>query len=210
MKLSDLDFYFVTDSSLSRKGVLSDIKNAVKAGCRIVQYREKYKTTRNMIEEAKKIKEICKGNSVFIVNDRVDVALVVNADGVHIGQDDMCIETARRILGKDKIIGISVGNLKEAIEAENLGADYIGLGPIFMTTTKKDAGRPCGIERIRKIRKQVKLPIVAVGGVNKDNVKSVIKAGADSVVAVSAILSSDDVLEEVSNFIRIIREVKLK
>ena len=209
-KLDDVDFYLVTDSILSKRGIISDVENSLGAGCKIVQYREKNKSTKDMIEEAKQLKKMCNGRAIFLVNDRVDVALAVNADGVHIGQEDISYETARKLLGIERIIGLTVHNLEEAIEAEKLGFDYLGLAPIFETNTKEDTGKPCGIKMIEKIRKKVSLPLIAVGGINKSNVREVIKAGADSAVSINAVVSSDDVHHEVSDFIKIIRECKSK
>jgi len=209
-KLTNIGFYLITDSTLSKNGVFSDVENAVKAGCKIVQYREKNKSKKDMIAEAEKLKQICNGRAIFLVNDSVDIACDVNADGVHIGQSDIPIETARGFLGKDKIIGLTVHNIKEAIEAVNLGADYIGLAPIFATDTKDDAGCPCGVEMISKVRKQVSLPIVAVGGINKNNMVDVLENGADSVVSISPVIGVDDVYGEVEGFIKIIQEYKSK
>jgi thiamine-phosphate pyrophosphorylase len=206
--LKEIDFYLVTDSGLSNKGTLSDVKEAVEAGCKIVQYREKDKSTKEMICEASEIKRICGDRAIFLVNDRIDVALAVDADGVHIGQDDMPIETARKLLGTDKIIGLSVYNIDEAIEAEKSGADYIGLGPIFDTATKKDAGDGIGPGKIREVKKAIKIPVVAIGGINKENCESVIQNGADSLVAISAVVCSDDVKRETKSFIDIIRRIK--
>ncbi|ADE36457.1 thiamine phosphate synthase [Methanohalophilus mahii] len=208
--LKDIDFYLVTDSGLSRKGTLSDVKCAVAAGCKIVQYREKDKTTKEMIEEAILIRKICGENAIFLVNDRIDVALAAGADGVHIGQDDMPIDSARRILGENKIIGLTVHDTDEAIEAERKGADYVGFSPVFDTTTKKDAGMGVGPERIQAVRKTINIPIVAIGGINKDNCISVIEKGVDSLVAISAIVCSDDVRRETEYFIETIRKTKQK
>jgi len=208
--LEDVDFYLVTDSELSKNGIFSDVENAIKAGCKIVQYREKNKNTEDMIKEATKIKEICDGNAIFIVNDWIDVALASNADGVHIGQDDISYDAARNLLGNDKIIGLTVHNVEEAQKAVNLGVDYIGLAPIFKTGTKEDARDPIGIGMIEMVRKNVGLPIVAVGGINKENLRHVIDAGADSVVSIYAILNSNDIYDEVSDFIEIIKECKSK
>ncbi|RLF53252.1 MAG: thiamine phosphate synthase, partial [Thermoplasmata archaeon] len=119
--LRDIDFYLVTYSSLSKNGTLFDVKNAVDAGCKIVQYREKNKSTRDMIKEAEQLKKLCKDRAFFLVDDRVDVALAVDADGVHLGQNDMPVEIARRLLGDEKIIGLTVHNVEEAVEAEKLG-----------------------------------------------------------------------------------------
>jgi thiamine-phosphate pyrophosphorylase len=142
------------------------------------------------------------------VNDRVDVALAVDADGVHIGQDDMPIDTARELLGPDKIIGLTVHNIEEALEAQRMGADYVGLSPIFNTSTKKDAGNGIGPESIRPVKDTVNIPIVAIGGINKQNSESVILGGADSLVAISAVVCSDDVERETREFIDLIQQIK--
>lgn len=207
-QLSDFDFYLVTYSSISRNGTFSDVKNAVNAGCKFVQYREKNKSTEEMIEEAKKLKQICEDKAIFLIDDRVDVAQAVGADGVHLGRSDVSVEDARRLLGKDGIIGLTIHNVQEAIEAEKKGVDYIGLAPIYKTDTKEDSGVPCGLDMISEVRKNTNLPIVAVGGINKYNVKEVISRGADGVVAVSAVLDTDDVYSKVNDFIRIIKEAK--
>ena len=208
IKFDDANFYFVTDSELNKNNIFSDAENAINAGCKIIQYREKNKSTKDMIEEARQLKEICEGKAILLVDDRVDVALAVGADGVHIGQEDIPYETARLLLGMNKIIGLTVHNLEEAIEAEKLGVDYIGLAPIFKTDTKEDAREPIGTKMIETVRKNVSLPIVAVGGINKHNVKDVIDSGADSVVSIYAVLNSDNVYNEVSEFAKIIKEAK--
>lgn len=206
--LKEIDFYLVTDSGLSKKGTLSDVREAVESGCRIVQYREKNKSTKEMVEEASEIKRICSSRVIFLINDRIDVALAVDADGVHIGQDDMPVETARKLLGEEKIIGLSVQDREEAILAEKAGADYVGLGPIFDTATKKDAGKGLGPEKIREVKSAIKIPVVAIGGINKKNCESIIQNGADSLVAISAIVCSDDVKRETKFFIDIIQRIK--
>jgi thiamine-phosphate pyrophosphorylase len=206
--LGEIDLYLVTDSGLSKKGTLSDVRNAVEAGCRIVQYREKNRSTKEMVEEASLLKEICRDKAIFLVNDRIDVAMAVDADGVHIGQDDMPIAIARQLLGSDKIIGLTVHDLREALEAEREGADYVGLSPIFDTSTKKDAGKGIGPERIREVKDALSIPIVTIGGINKENCVSVVRGGADSLVAISSIVCSDDVKRETKDFIEIICSTK--
>jgi thiamine-phosphate pyrophosphorylase len=208
--LKEIDSYLVTDSGLSKKGTLSDVKEAVEAGCKIVQYREKNRSTREMISEATEIKRICSDKAIFLVNDRIDVALAVDADGVHIGQDDIPIEAARRLLGEGKIIGLTVHNADEATEAEKKGADYVGLSPIFDTATKKDAGGGIGPEKIQKIKNAISIPVVAIGGINKENCESVIRNGADSLVAISAVICSDNVKSEIESFIDIINRIKCR
>ena len=145
---------------------------------------------------------------IFLVNDGVDIALAADADGVHLGQDDLSYETARKLLGKNKIIGLTAHNVKESVEAEKLGADYIGLSPIFPTNTKSDAGKACGTEMIAQVKKHVKIPIVAIGGINESNIGQVLKAGARNMAIISAILTKDDVGKAVRGFQMIINTYK--
>ena len=198
--LKDIDLYFITDSKLTKKTVLDDVKSAIAGGVKIVQYREKEKPTKEVVEEALKIKELCGDDVILLINDRIDVALAVDADGVHLGNDDMPYETARNLLG-DKIIGLTIHNVEEALEAEKIGADYVGVSPIFATTTKLDAGKPAGIELIENVKNSLKIPFTAIGGINYDNIDSVIAAGAKSAVAISAIVTKEDVEKEVRKFI---------
>lgn len=210
-KLNDIDLYFITDSRLTGRTVLENVGSAIHAGVKIIQYREKDLTTREMIDEAEKICRLCRENDVlFIINDRVDIALAVDADGVHLGNEDMPYEAARRILGNTKIIGLTVHDVGEAIEAERIGADYIGISPIFETTTKPDAGTPAGIDLIKYIKKAVKIPFVAIGGINQDNIKSVLEAGARSIAVISAIVTKDDVEKECKKFREVIISDSIK
>jgi len=194
-------YYFITDSNLSIAGNISDVQNAVRAGVSFVQYREKDKDTLFLYREALQISEICRSfNTPFVVNDRIDIAMAVDADGVHLGQTDMPYDVARSLLGKKKIIGITVHNIEEAILAEKQGADYIGVAPIFSTATKKDAGEPCGLKGLEEIKKVCKIPVAAIGGINISNAHDVIKAGADMICAISAVVSSNDVFGEIEKF----------
>ena len=200
--LTGLGLYFITDSKLTKKTVIDDVKKAIRAGVKIIQYREKDKPTRLMFEEAKQIHELCQKNNVLlIINDRIDICLAVDADGVHLGNDDLPYKEARKLL-KNKIIGVTVHNLKEAREAESIGADYIGVSPIFETKTKLDAGKPAGLRLIEDVKKEVKVPIVAIGGITLENVDSVIKTGADSAAVISAIVTKDEVEAECRKFIK--------
>jgi thiamine-phosphate pyrophosphorylase len=147
-----------------------------------------------MVLKAGKIAKLCKEqNALFLVNDRLDIAQAVDADGVHLGQDDMPLKVARKILGSEKVIGITAHNLEEALQAEQDGADYVGVSPIFKTDTKKDAGEPVGIELVKEVKQKVKIPVVAIGGINLENAKQVISAGADAVCVISAIVCSENV-----------------
>jgi len=192
-------YYFITDSNLSRAGDMSDVRNAVACGVKVVQYRNKDSGTKQMYEEALKLKSICK-SVTFLIDDRVDIALSVNADGVHLGTFDMPYSVARKLLGNKKIIGLTVHSVKEAIEAQRLGADYIGVSPVFATKTKCDAGKPKGVGLIKQIRKQVSIPIIAIGGINLSNAKEVIEAGASGLCAISAVVTKPDVKKEIEKF----------
>lgn len=199
--LNNIDLYFITDSKLTKKTVLDDVKAAIKAGVKIIQYREKKKPTRLIYKEAKEIKRLCDGNNVLlIINDRIDICQAIDADGVHLGNDDMPYNEARKLLG-NKIIGLTIHNIKEAIQAEKLGADYIGISPIFETKTKLDAGPAAGIKLIEEVKKAVKIPQVAIGGINLENINDVVKAGATSAAVISAIVTKDDVESECKKFI---------
>ncbi|MFA5156748.1 MAG: thiamine phosphate synthase [Candidatus Omnitrophota bacterium] len=192
-------YYFITDTGLSRAGNISDVKNALAAGVTAVQYRNKQASTRQMCKEAIKLRSLCR-RALFLVNDRLDIALVADADGVHLGSDDLPYRVARKILGKKKIIGMTVHNLKQAKEAQRLGADYIGVAPVFATKTKKDAGKPAGVRLIEEIHRQVSIPIIAIGGIKLSNAAEVIKAGADGLCAISAVVTKPDVKREIKKF----------
>ena len=196
MKQHNIDYslYLVTDRGLSRgRSTLEIVTAAVNGGATVVQLREKDCSTREFIEQALTIKEFLKGHGVpLIINDRVDVAQAVMADGVHLGQTDMPLDVAKKILGDSMIIGISAESLEDAIEAENGGADYLGVSPIYATPTKTDTAPPLGLEGLQEIRRAVGLPLVGIGGLNRDNAGEVIHNGADGVAVVSAIVSADD------------------
>ncbi len=191
----DWGLYVITDAKLSRgRSHLEVIRAAIAGGATVVQYREKEGTTRQMMEEARALRELARQAGVpFIVNDRVDIALAVDADGVHVGQDDMPAPLARKLMGPEKIVGVSVDNLEQALQAERDGADYVGAGPIFATPTKPDAAPPIGLEGLAEICRQVSIPVVAIGGINETNAAAVIAAGAAGVAVVSAVVAAPDV-----------------
>ena len=196
MKTGNIDYslYLVTDRGLSRgRSTLEIITAAVRGGATVVQLREKDCSTREFIDQALTIKEFLKDHGVpLIINDRVDVAQAVEAEGVHLGQTDMPLGLAKKILGDSMTIGISAESLQDAIEAEKGGADYLVVSPIFATPTKTDTAPPLGLEGLREIRKAVRLPLVGIGGLNLDNSGEVIRNGADGVAVVSAIVAADD------------------
>ncbi len=192
-------YYFITDHALSRKNIFSDIKAALRADVGVIQYRAEGLSSERMYREAKKIRLLCK-KKIFIVNNRVDIALAVGADGVHLGQDDLPCKIARRLLGKERLIGVTVHTRDEARAAEDDGADYLGVAPIFATKTKHDAGKPCGVKLLVQIRKEVSLPLVAVGGINLSNARLVLQAGAQGLCAIGAVLQKKDIAGEIKKF----------
>jgi thiamine-phosphate pyrophosphorylase len=196
MKLQKIDYslYLVTDRGLARgRTTLEILTAAVRGGATVVQLREKDCSTGDFIDQALSIKNFLSAQGVpLIINDRMDVAQAVKADGVHLGQTDMPLEMAKRILGDSMIIGISAESLEDAIEAEKGGADYLGLSPIYATPTKTDTAPPLGLEGLREIRKAVRLPLVGIGGLNRDNAAEVVRSGADGIAVVSAIVAADD------------------
>jgi len=194
-------YYFITDARLSRAGNTSDVISAISCKVSVVQYRNKDAETREMYYEARRLGQLCKeAGAAYLINDRVDIALSVDADGVHLGQSDMPFAAARRLLGPDKIIGLTVHNLAEALEGERLGADYLGVSPIFSTATKPDAGKPAGISLIEQIRRKVSLPLIAIGGINHSNARQVVAAGADGLCAISCVVASESAREEMRRF----------
>lgn len=174
------------------------VKEMIAGGIKIVQYRAKTKSTREKIEEAREIRELCKKNNVlFIVNDNVDIALLVDADGVHIGQDDIHPDDVRKLLGDDKIIGLSTHSEEQGMEAyKNMNVDYIGVGPIYPTTTKDT--KPVGLEYLEFAVRELKLPFVAIGGIKAHNIDTIISKGAQRICLVSEIVGNDNISEFVT------------
>jgi thiamine-phosphate pyrophosphorylase len=181
---------FITDKKYSDLSYYDATAIVLQSGIKFIQYREKDKTRRQIYEEALELRKLTLDfNATLIINDHADIALAVEADGVHLGQDDLPLREARKIMG-NRIIGISTHNLQQAKAAEEGGADYIGFGPVFHTATK-DAGMPAGIDNLKIIKQNVNIPLVAIGGINLDNIESVINVGADAVAVATAILKGD-------------------
>ncbi|GAB4543415.1 MAG: thiamine phosphate synthase [Thermodesulfovibrionia bacterium] len=194
--------YLISDTTISNLSHREVFKIAIRGGVKVIQLREKYMTKKEIYKEAMVIRRITKRHGItFIINDYVDLAYIVDADGVHLGQDDIPLREARRILGMDKIIGVSTHTLKQAIDAENGGADYIGYGPIFHTATK-DAGRPKGVGLLKEIRGRVNIPIVAIGGITLEDLKVVLDTGVDAVAMLSGILKGN-IRENIKRFMAI-------
>jgi thiamine-phosphate pyrophosphorylase len=190
----DYSLYLVTDRALSLgRSNLEIIQAAVEGGVTLVQLREKEATTKEFYREGLKVKDyLISKNIPLIVNDRIDIALALEADGVHLGQEDMPVDLARRLLGPQKIIGASVFTHKEAKRAEALGADYLGLSPIFATETKPELSGQIGLEGIPRLKVGVKIPVVGIGSMGRSNTYEAVKAGLDGVAVVSAICSQQD------------------
>ncbi|KYH28927.1 thiamine phosphate synthase [Clostridium colicanis] len=187
--------YLITDRSFLNGRSLKDcVEAAIKGGVTLVQVREKDASTREFYKIAQEVKEITsKYNIPLLINDRIDIALAIDAEGVHLGQSDMPIKLARKILGEDKIIGISANTLEEALEAQKAGADYLGIGPVFYTGTKKDIDEPIGVHGLKEITQNIRIPSVAIGGINKENAESVLETGVNGISVISAILGSEDI-----------------
>ena len=207
MKKEELNLYLVTDRGLAGDRAIEDIvKEAAEGGVTMVQLREKNISTRDFITLALKLKDTLRPYGVpLIINDRVDVALAADADGVHIGQSDMPYAMARKLLGPDRIIGLSVENFDQIEEANALDVDYIGVSPVFATPTKTDTAEPFGLDGLRKAVNMSVHPTVAIGGMNERTAADVMACGTDGIAVVSAIVCAPDPKESSKNLLQIIR-----
>ena len=203
-----LKLYLVTDRELSLGRSLEEVvSEAVKGGVTVVQLREKDASTGEFIELARRLMKLLKPLLIpLIINDRVDVALAVDADGVHIGQSDMSYEDARRLLGPDKIIGLSVESFEDIEAANALDVDYIGISPVYGTPTKTDTAEPFGLEGLRKAVQMSVHPTVAIGGMNASTIAEVMAAGTDGVAVVSAICSAENIRKATFDLRAIVEE----
>jgi thiamine-phosphate pyrophosphorylase len=194
MKIFDPSLYLVTDRSLAKgRPIEFIVEQAVKGGVTMVQLREKNCSTLDFVNLAILLKKLLAPYRIpLVINDRLDITLASDADGLHIGQQDMPYAIARKILGKDKIIGLSVENIDQAKEIDKFDVDYIGLSPVFVTGTKPELANSLGLEGVRKIASFSRHCMVAIGGINATNAAEVLKAGATGIAVVSAIVSADD------------------
>ena len=199
--------YLILDPSIAGSRSLVDlVKTALDAGVQLFQLRMKTSETRKLYEMAAAVGScVHAGGGIFIVNDRVDVAQAVGADGVHLGQEDLPLADARATLGSGKLIGISTHNLRQAVEAETGGADYIGFGPIFPTATKANPDPVVGVGGLREVRAKVRIPIVAIGGITPQNAADVRAAGADCCAVISAVLSAPEPGKAVADLVKAIK-----
>jgi len=192
--LSKIQLYIIADKRVcGDKDIEEVVCKAIDGGAEMIQYRDKESDYEDFLKIASKLKDICKEKNIpFIVNDRVIIALKTDAAGVHLGQEDISISEARRILGAEKIIGKSARTIRQAKAAEEQGADYVGLGPIFDTVSKQIDG-PIGVDMIRKAQDSLDIPFFPIGGINLNNLDQVIRAGGKRIAVISAIVLSDDV-----------------
>lgn len=200
--------YAVTDRAWTQKISLeTQVELALKGGATCVQLREKNLSKKEFLEEAVRIKKICsKYNTPFFINDDVDVAVECGADGVHIGQSDMAVSKARKIIGEKMILGVSAETVEQALKAEKDGADCIGVGAVFPTDTKQDADS-VSIETLKEICSAVKIPVVAIGGINKENVFLLKDSGIAGIAVVSAIFGESDIQSAAENLFKISKQL---
>ncbi|UCF57079.1 MAG: thiamine phosphate synthase [Deltaproteobacteria bacterium] len=180
---------------------------AIKGGADTIQFRQKSGSTREMIQVATQMEQLCADNGVrFIVNDRVDVAIAAGADGVHLGQDDFPIPLARKLLGEERIIGGSASNIEEARKCFSEGADYVGFGPVYQTASKDDAGPVRGVAILKQVVETIPLPIIAIGGVGTENVPEVVQAGAHGIAVISAVCCQEDPEQATKTLYQVLHE----
>lgn len=209
-RLKEVNICVITDWEIAGGNLQESVRQALLGGAEMIQFREKRVGDREFYDLGLRlIEEVKKFGSLFLVNDRVDQALALGADGVHIGPEDFPLPLARKILGPDKIIGYSVKRVEDALFAYKQGADYLGVGPIFSTTTK-DAGPALGAEILRRLREAVALPILAIGGIDEGNVQVPILWGADGVAVIKAVMAAEDKRAKVERLRERIIEAKRK
>ena len=200
MKTLNLRLYLVTDEHCLPPGrnLFDAVEEALQAGVTLVQYREKNGPGKGMLKKARRLIALCHNYNVpLLVNDRLDIALLSGADGVHLGQDDIPVAEARRLAGEDFLIGATAHNVQEALAAEAAGADYLGCGAVFATHTKKDTV-PLGLDGLQAIRQAVRIPIAGIAGITLDNYRLVLDTGANGIAVVSAILGAPDISDVVT------------
>ena len=211
MKRADCALIFVTDDRVTEdEAFLKILVSSLEGGITMVQLREKFLSTKRFYQRAQAVKKLCARYEVpLIINDRLDIALSIDAEGIHLGQSDLPVEIARNLLGNKKIIGYSVSNAKQMMTANQLEIDYIGLSPIFQTVTKKtNLAPPMGIEGLKRLKTISTKPLVCIGGITPENTKRVLKNGSDGIAVVSAISQAEDPEEAARTFTSIIRKTK--
>jgi thiamine-phosphate pyrophosphorylase len=205
---ADYRLYVIVDPEFALGRPVGDVAaQAIQGGATCLQLRMKHASTREFIEAAYMLAQLCKAADVpLVINDRADVAWVAGVDGVHVGQEDMPAADARRLLGDQAIVGVSAATPSEATAAAQAGAEYLGVGDVFGTATKAEAGAPIGLEGLARVVQAVSVPVVAIGGVNHDNAARAIAAGAAGVAVISAVVSAADVADAARRLRRVVDE----
>ena len=203
--------YVITDRELSTNRSHQDIaRQAIAAGAAVIQLRDKTASGQELFKTARELRKLTRDtHTALIINDRIDIALAVDADGVHVGQEDIPAAVARKLIGNRRILGVSAGTVQEAIEAEQQGADYLGAGPVFEArSTKADAGEARGTNLIREIREHCTIPVIAIGGIKIENLMEVFQAGASGAAVISAIVTADDIETVTRKFLDVINTTR--
>ncbi|MCL2389153.1 MAG: thiamine phosphate synthase [Elusimicrobia bacterium] len=200
------DLYCITAQEFSNgRGNIETVKMLLDSGIKIIQYRQKEATASQKLKECEAIRKLTQSyKACFIVNDNADIALLVDADGVHVGQDDLPISAVRRIIGTDKIVGVSTHAPKQALKAVSDGADYIGVGPVYKTFTKKDVCSAVGLEYVQWAAQNIKIPFVAIGGIKEHNIVQVKTAGAKCFALVTEIVGAQNIELKIKNLRKLI------
>lgn len=198
--------YCITAQNLSKgRDNITVVREMLMGGAKIIQYREKYREIKARYEECLEIKRLCQEyGAIFIINDNIDIALLVKPDGVHIGQDDLPIDMVRKLVGEDMLIGLSTHSPQQAQRAVEMGADYIGVGPIYPTKTKDNVCEAVGLEYLSYVAENINIPYVAIGGIKEHNMEQVVQAGGKCLCMVSDIIGADNISEKVRKIINIL------
>jgi len=199
-KFSEVKLYVIISSNLTKKPILETLQDVIQGGADAIQLREKMMSDNEFFALAKEFKKITSGaKTIFIVNDRAEIAKKVDADGLHIGQSDISVRNARRIIGYNKILGVSTHTIAQARRAQREGADYIGVGPIFYTETKSHEP-PVGLDYLKQVKKEITIPFVAIGAITLENLNEVLNAGGSRIAVCSVIIGSDNIIQATRSF----------
>lgn len=202
-----MPLYLVTDRRWLKEPLSETVEKAIQGGVTCVQLREKHLSQEEFINEGKTLLNICHQYHIpLIINDDIDVMLEVDADGIHVGQNDMDAKTVRKMIGSDKILGVSVRTVDQALKAQDDGADYLGVGSVFVTHTKDDA-KHVDIQTLKAICQSVDIPVIAIGGIGQDNILELQQSGIDGVAVVSAIMAQDDIVKASQNLKRLVKQL---
>ena len=199
----NFNLYLITDRKQTKLPLPDAVRLALQGGVRAIQVREKDLPVRELLALARDLRSLTNEfKAKLFINDRVDVAVAVDADGVHLGHESMPVDAARKIVGRKMLIGASTHNLDEAKQAEAGGADFVTFGPIFSTPSKMSYGAPAGVEALQAVKKTIHIPVFGLGGIKQENVADVLVAGADGIAMISAIISADDVAQAAHDMVR--------